>query len=208
MSSFPHTYKTTSSATETSLLEVELTGRDPITASAPVQFGGPEGNWTPEDFFSASISSCFILTFKFLSRMKKLKWTKLSVEVDALLDKTSQGLMFNKVIIKPLLEVPEGTDADLCKKLLEEAEKQCLITKSIVSEVETLPEVKILQFWLLRYRPHLSHAGDGMNSHSSVVGYDPTTKVSIAVHTNLDPEFITNEFSFHNEVIKLINDLM
>ena len=145
MSNFPHTYTTTSTSTPESLLTVNANNEETILASAPVQFGGPEGHWTPEDFFSASISSCFILTFKNYSRVKKINWKSLSVEVDALLDKTADGLKFTKVIIRPKLEVCNDSDVDVCLKALHKAETLCLVTNSMTCEFELKPKVFLRQ---------------------------------------------------------------
>ena len=43
-------------------LKIEVDKLDSMTITPPPQFNGPEGFWTPEDLFSASISSCYILS--------------------------------------------------------------------------------------------------------------------------------------------------
>jgi organic hydroperoxide reductase OsmC/OhrA len=145
MSNFPHKYSTKSVSTPESLLTVNSDCEHIITACAPVQFGGPEGHWSPEDFFSASISSCFILTFKNYSRVKKLSWNSLEVEAEAFLDKTSEGLKFTKVIIRPKLEVCNDSDVDICLKALHKAEELCLVTNSMNCEFELIPKVYLRQ---------------------------------------------------------------
>jgi organic hydroperoxide reductase OsmC/OhrA len=145
MSAFPHTYTTKSISTPDSLLTVSADNDINIIASAPTQFGGPKGNWSPEDFFSAAVSSCFILTFKNYSRVKKISWKSIDVEVDAFLDKTSQGLQFTKVIIKPKLEVCNDSDVDICLKALHKSEELCLVTNSMNCEFELIPKVYLRQ---------------------------------------------------------------
>lgn len=143
MSAFPHRYRTTSSASSDSLLHLEAEGRESIKVSAPPQFGGPKGYWTPEDFYSASISTCFILTFKFLARVQKIDWENISVQVDSFLDKTSQGLMFNKVLIKVKLNVLKMEQKASLERLVQKAKAECLITKSLSekTEVEVSTEI-------------------------------------------------------------------
>lgn len=143
MHAYPHNYKSSSSSTMESLLKTSVPGVNEIDVAKPVEFDGPEGYWTPEAFFSASISSCFILTFKNYTRFKKLEWDSIDVEVEAFLDKTKNGLLFNLVKIYPTVEVATGVDADLYIKALVAAKEQCLITKSINSEIEVIPKVKV-----------------------------------------------------------------
>ena len=143
MANFPHTYNTVASATHDSLLTVSSKDKPDITTSAPVQFGGPQGNWTPEDFFCASISSCFILTFKNYTKGKKLDWRNIKVDVDAILDVQDRKLSFTKVIIKVNLEICCESNVDPYLKALEKSEKMCLITNSINSEIELKPFIKV-----------------------------------------------------------------
>jgi organic hydroperoxide reductase OsmC/OhrA len=143
MHTYPHNYKSSSSSTMDSLLKTSVPGLNEIDVTKPVEFDGPKGHWSPEALFSASISSCFILTFKNYSRFKKLNWSSINVEVEAFLDKTTDGLKFNLVKIYPTLEVCCAADADQYIKALFAAKEQCLITKSINCEIELFPKVKV-----------------------------------------------------------------
>jgi CubicO group peptidase (beta-lactamase class C family) len=50
------------------------------------------------------------------------------------------------------------------------------------------------------------HAGAGLSSHSSVTGYHESKKLAITILTNLDPDFIQNDYGLHFEVMKIIDD--
>jgi len=145
MSQFPHHYLTKSNSSHEGHLNVSNGTQTTIECAPPPQFGGPEDQWSPEDFFSAAISSCFILTFKNVTRIKKLKWSSIGVEVDAQLDKTSEGLKFNKVIIRPTLELCCKDNVDPYLEALHKAEKQCLVTNSITAETILEPKIKLKQ---------------------------------------------------------------
>jgi len=116
---------------------------DSMTLTPPPEFGGPDGHWTPEDLFSASISSCYILTFKAISRAKKMDWNTLSVDVEAKLEKTESGLKFTDVKIMPHLEICCSKSADPYLELLYKAKEHCLVTKSMNCNFEVLPKIKI-----------------------------------------------------------------
>lgn len=49
------------------------------------------------------------------------------------------------------------------------------------------------------------HLGDGIHSHSSLVGYDPSTGVTVAILANLKPKFIRDEYGFHFDVLSAIH---
>ena len=143
MSNFPHNYISKSSATNDSLIDTVCDSSPSLQVSPPPQFGGPEGHWTPEAFFASSISSCFILTFRAVARAKKLDWQNLEVEVDAQLNKEGAKLYFDEVTINAKLTICCESNVDPFLKTLDQAEKGCLITNSIVSKVKLIPKIKI-----------------------------------------------------------------
>lgn len=144
MDKFPHEYITRASAKSDSLISLSSENMPQTTiAGPPPQFGGDKGHWSPEDLFCASISSCFILTFKSYCSIKKLNWEKLDVEAHAFLDKSDRKLSFNKVVISAKLEVCCEGNADPFLEALHKAKEQCLITNSIKSEVEFHPKLII-----------------------------------------------------------------
>ena len=63
------------------------------------------------------------------------------MEVDAILDKSMEGLSFNKVIIKPRLEICCEKTVDPFLMALKKAEKECLITNSINAEIYLEPKI-------------------------------------------------------------------
>jgi CubicO group peptidase (beta-lactamase class C family) len=50
------------------------------------------------------------------------------------------------------------------------------------------------------------HAGAGLSSHSTVTGYHESKQLAVAILTNLDPDFIQNDYGLHFEVMKIIDD--
>ena len=50
-----------------------------------------------------------------------------------------------------------------------------------------------------------AHAGDGMSSHSSMMGYNPSNGVRAVVLTNLSPRFIDQEHGIHHDIVAIAN---
>ncbi len=50
-----------------------------------------------------------------------------------------------------------------------------------------------------------AHAGDGMSSHSSMMGYNPSNGVRAVILTNLSPKFIDQEHGIHHDIIAIAN---
>ena len=102
---------------------------------------GEEGIWTPEHLFAAAIASCFVTTFKAIAEFSKFEFLSLQVEVEAILEKEQGGFSFSKVVVQPLLEIAAAYERERALRLLEKAERACLISRSVKSQIELQPEV-------------------------------------------------------------------
>ncbi len=142
MADFPHIYTTTAQGTTATVLNLKSENLPDLEVSPPTQFGGPEGYWNPEAFFSAAVSTCFILTFKSVARAMKLEWSEIKVDADAYLDKQGSKMSFTKVDIFVTLRVPSGESPDPYLTALKKAEENCLITNSIKSDIHLHPVIQ------------------------------------------------------------------
>ena len=89
------------------------------------------------------MADCFILTFKAIARASKFDWHSLSCDVIGDLDKIERQTQFTGFQIKATLEIPEGMRPEKAEKLLEMAEKSCLITNSLKADSHLDTEVRI-----------------------------------------------------------------
>lgn len=113
----------------------------PIAFSAPPEFLGEAGRWTPEHLFLASVAGCFVSTFSGMAHFSKFEFLLLDVEVRGLLSKEEGGWRFARVNLLPRLKIAQEKDRERASRLLEKAEKTCLITRSINSKIVLVPEL-------------------------------------------------------------------
>ncbi len=142
MKEFPHHYNATASARPLSTVNLESEGLPNLSTDAPAEFGGPGNYWSPETLFVATVASCFILTFKAVSRASKLEWEELSCEVEGILNKEDKQTKFTELVIKPDLTIKKSGDKERAEKILEKAEKNCLVTNSLNSKMTLKCKVK------------------------------------------------------------------
>jgi organic hydroperoxide reductase OsmC/OhrA len=106
-----------------------------IQSTAPPEFGGPAGNWSPETLFVAAIADCYILSFRSVANASKLEWSEIDCDAVGVLEKTTEGLWFPVIELAVTLRIPAGSDIARAERLLEKAEQVCLVSKSLRSEV-------------------------------------------------------------------------
>ena len=132
--------------------EVEWTGerhgdlRAPVLPNmqvdAPPEFKGHEGVWTPEHLFVAAVNSCFMTTFLAIAENSKLEFVSFSADAKGKLEKLDgQGFIMTEVVLRPKLIINHARDVERAGRILEKAEKNCLISNSIKTETKLEPEV-------------------------------------------------------------------
>ena len=143
MQDFPHHYAVTASSAADSNVALESPGLESLESAGPAEFGGPGDLWSPETMLVASVADCFILTFKAIARASKFEWLSLRCDAVGNLEKVDKVTQFTGFRIRATLDVPEGTREVKALRLLEKAEKSCLITNSLKAESHLDAEVLV-----------------------------------------------------------------
>jgi peroxiredoxin-like protein len=113
-----------------------------LEIDAPPEFKGHEGVWTPEHLFVAAVNSCFMTTFLAIAENSKLEFVSFSADAKGRLEKPEgQGFMMTEIILRPKLLIRHARDAERAGRILEKAERSCLISNSIKTETRLEPEV-------------------------------------------------------------------
>jgi len=131
---FPHHYSVSASSAADGNVQLTSPGLESLQSAGPAEFGGPGDLWSPETYLVAAVADCFILSFKAIARASKMEWTSLSCDAVGDLDKVDKVTQFTSFQIHAILEVPEGTRESKAQRLLEKAERSCLITNSMIAD--------------------------------------------------------------------------
>ncbi len=106
-----------------------------IDFSAPPEFQGVAGVWTPEHFFTSAVATCFVTTFQAIASFSKFSAAALDVSVEGRVEKGEGGYRFARVTVRPVLTIQNEVDRERGMRLLEKAEKACLVSRSLNSEI-------------------------------------------------------------------------
>jgi peroxiredoxin-like protein len=115
----------------------------PIAFSAPPEFQGQPGMWTPEHFLIAAVAGCFVTTFIAVTELSKFELLSLEVSAAGVLEKVERGFQFTRVTIRPVLTIARDSDRERALRLIEKAERSCLVARSLRSEVIVEPTVLV-----------------------------------------------------------------
>jgi len=104
-----------------------------LHVDAPPEFKGHEGSWTPEHLFVGAVNSCFMTTFLAIAENSKLDFVSFK----------AGGFMITEIVLHPTLTITRARDAERASRILEKAEKHCLISNSIKAEIKLQPEITV-----------------------------------------------------------------
>ena len=117
-----------------------------IEVAPPPEFQGTEGVWTPEHLFVASVSSCYVTTFLAIAELSKLEFEAISCGATGKLEKVEgSGFEVTEVTLRPSLVLRHARDAERAGRILEKAERNCLISKSIRTVVKLQPRIESIE---------------------------------------------------------------
>ena len=117
-----------------------------LHVDAPPEFQGHEGSWTPEHLFVGAVNSCFMTTFLAIAENSKLDFISFKAAADGKLEKREgQGFSITEIVLKPSLTIRDSKDAARAARILEKAEKHCLISNSVKTEIRLEPEISVAQ---------------------------------------------------------------
>lgn len=115
----------------------------PIIFSAPPEFAGEPHVWTPEHFFVGALAACYVSTFSGMANISKFNFASLEVEAEGTLEKNAGGWKFTEIKLRPALKIAREEDRQRAARLLEKAERTCLIARSITARITLEPTIKV-----------------------------------------------------------------
>lgn len=139
-----HTYTTNLKWSDTRCGVISSAGLVDLPVATPPQFpGGIPGIWSPEHLFVASAEICLMTTFLAIAENSKVEFFSYTSEAEGTLEKTENGLQFTRIILRPKVLISDETKIDRVLRILQKAEKFCLISNSMKTTVEMEPTVQV-----------------------------------------------------------------
>lgn len=138
----PHHYAVTTVVSPTDEIDLTAEGLPPLRTAAPAEFDGPGDRWSPETLLVGAVADCFTITFRGVARASKLAWSEVSCQATGTLDRVDGVMRFTDIDLHVRLTVPDETDPERARRVLEKVERTCLITNSLNAAVHLRPTIE------------------------------------------------------------------
>lgn len=145
MQDLPHRYRVSTVLDADGLVSLENDNAPVLRNSAPPEFDGPEGHWSPETMLVASVASCFLLSFRAVARASKLEWRSLSCDVSGVLERIDKQMKFTEFHLHATLSIERSEDVGKAERLLKKSDETCLISNSLTAETTLATTITTLE---------------------------------------------------------------
>ncbi len=117
-------------------------GKPDVEVATPPEFKGHEGIWSPEDLFVAAVNVCLMTTFLSYAERAGLSFQAYECAAEGRLEMVEGGFQVTAITLKPKVTLGAGADPGKARELLEKAEANCLISRSVKSKVSLEPVIQ------------------------------------------------------------------
>lgn len=115
-----------------------------LVVTAPPEFGGPPHLWSPEHLFVSAVASCFMTTFMAIARNSKVEIGSLEVPAfGSLVLGDDRRYSMTRVRLEPRITLVAEKDRAKVERLVDKADKACLISRSVKSEIVVEPTLTV-----------------------------------------------------------------
>jgi organic hydroperoxide reductase OsmC/OhrA len=112
-----------------------------IHFTAPIEFGGIEGRWTPEDLLLGAVASCFTTTFRTIAEHAQFEYVDFQVAASGIVITNDSGCDFTGIAIRADLTVDHEEKRELGLRLLHKAHGLCLVARTLAVQQSFNPVV-------------------------------------------------------------------
>lgn len=114
--------------------------------SIPTEMDGPGVGTNPDEMLLGAAATCYVITLAAIIERADLPLKEMSLESEGIVDVTNGVFTYEKIIHKPTVVLQNsGSEEDRKKleKLVEKAEKSCMISRVIKGNVQVELEATI-----------------------------------------------------------------
>jgi organic hydroperoxide reductase OsmC/OhrA len=115
---------------------VEFEGKPPLRGSSDPLFRGDASLHNPEDWLVAALSGCHMLSFLAEAARAGLRVEAYTDAAEGTMVFEGGGGRFTRVLLRPRVTVPTGSDPELVHRLHDNAHASCFIARSVNFPVE------------------------------------------------------------------------
>ena len=90
-----------------------------------------------------AVATCYVSTFRAMAEFSKLAFHGMDVTVEGTIEKQEGGFRFTNMVVRPTLVLEKPEDRERAQRLIEKAERACLVSRSLSCKMALEPQIKV-----------------------------------------------------------------
>lgn len=141
MQPFPHHYIVEATGVPDGEVTVSSAALTPIGSAPPLEFDGPGDRWSPATLLLAALVDDFVLTFRAMAAASRFDWQQLTCTAQGTLNRVERVTQFTDITVRATLRLAETRHVEQAKRLLEQADENCLVSNSLATPVDLVADI-------------------------------------------------------------------
>ena len=138
----PHHYAVQLTGGPAGSATLSVDGVPDLRSAPPLDLGGPGDAWSPEHLLLAAVETCFLFTLQAIAQASRLDFTALTLSGEGTVDRNDGVTRFTEIVLRPRLALPPGADPSRALRVMQKAERTCLVTASLSTPVRLEPQIE------------------------------------------------------------------
>lgn len=115
-----------------------------VPVSAPPEFDGEAGLWSPEQLLVSAVETCLMTTYLAIAEKSSLETLEYSSSSHATLEwADAGGLRFTGLTVRPRIELASGANSAKAVRIVEKAHRHCPVSNALNFPVHVVPEITV-----------------------------------------------------------------
>lgn len=141
MKPLPHRYQVRIDGGTSGYAALSAEGLPNLASAPPIDFGGPGDAWSPEHLLLAAVTTCFMFTLRAVAQASRVDFISLDLTAEGTVEKSDGRTRFSEIVLRPRLQVPAATERERALRVLEKAERACIVSASLATPIRLEPEI-------------------------------------------------------------------
>ncbi|MFA5556570.1 MAG: OsmC family protein [Flavobacteriaceae bacterium] len=113
-----------------------------IECATPPEFANGVPNfWSPEHFYAAAISSCFMTTFLAIAENSRVEFENFECKTNIKLELVDRKYLITQAEIFPKVKLVNQEQKERMLRVIEKTKENCLVTNSMKTTITLTPEI-------------------------------------------------------------------
>jgi organic hydroperoxide reductase OsmC/OhrA len=135
MKPFPHDYEVSLTGGPQGYATNSAVGLADLTTAPPAEYDGPGDAWSPEHLLLASVTSCFLFTFRAVARASRAEFLDVDARTSGSVSKVDGVVRFTEIVVRTTVTAAANANMDTLRRAIDKTTAHCLVSSSLAVPV-------------------------------------------------------------------------